>query len=66
MKDREDLEKYRQENEQYGRRICLRIKNMKKQENESSDKVLEAGVRLVGQVLIFQMPALVVQSYYQN
>ena len=39
--DRQDLEKYCEENEQYSRRLCLRIKNMKKQENESSDKVLE-------------------------
>ena len=38
--DRQDLEKYCEENEQYSRRLCLRIKNMKKQENESSDKVL--------------------------
>ena len=37
MKDRQDLEN----NEQYGRRFCLRIKNMKKQKNESSVKVLE-------------------------
>ena len=41
-KDRQDIEKYCEENEEYGLRICLRIKNMKKQENESSDKVLEA------------------------
>ena len=41
-KDRQDLEKYCEENEQYSRRLCLRIKNMKKQENESFDKVLEA------------------------
>ena len=40
--DRQDLEKYCEENKQYSRRLCLRIKNMKKQENESSDKVLEA------------------------
>ena len=39
--DRQDLEKYWEENEQYSRRLCLRIKNTKKQENESSDKVLE-------------------------
>ena len=39
--DRQDLEKYCEENEQYSRRVCLRIKNMKKQENESSDRVLE-------------------------
>ena len=29
-KDRQDLEKYCEENEQYGRLLCLRIKNMKK------------------------------------
>ena len=40
--DRQDLEKYGEENEQYSRRLCLRIKNMKKQENESSGKFLEA------------------------
>ena len=39
--DRQDLEKYCEENEQYSRRLCLIIKNMKKQENESSDQVLE-------------------------
>ena len=40
-KDRQDLEKYCEENEQYSRRLCLRIKSMKKQKNESSEKVLE-------------------------
>ena len=39
--DRQDLEKYCEENEQYSRRLCLRIKNLKKQENESSEEVLE-------------------------
>ena len=39
--DRQELEKRCKENEQYSRRLCLRIKNIKKQENESSDKVLE-------------------------
>ena len=39
--DRQDLEKYCEENEQYSRRLCLRIKNLKKQENETSKKVLE-------------------------
>ena len=37
--DRQNLEKYCEENEQYSCRVCLRIKNIKKQENESSDKV---------------------------
>ena len=37
--DQQNLEKYCEENEQYSRRLCLRIKNIKKQENESSDKV---------------------------
>ena len=37
-----DLEKYCKVNEQYGRRLYLRIKIRKKQEYESSDKVLEA------------------------
>ena len=41
-KDRQDLEKYCEETEQDGRRLCLRIKNMEKKENESSDKFLEA------------------------
>ena len=41
-KDRQDLEKYCKENEQHDRRLCLRIKNMKKEENESYNKVLEA------------------------
>ena len=39
--DRQDLEKYCEEKEQYSRRLCLRIKNLKKQENESSKKDLE-------------------------
>ena len=39
--DLQNLEKYCKENEQYSRRICLRIKNMKKQQNESSGKVME-------------------------
>ena len=39
--DRQDLERYYEENKQYSRRLCLRIKNMKKQENESSEEVLE-------------------------
>ena len=41
-KGRHDLEKYCKENEQYGPRLCLRIKNIKKQQNESYGKVLEA------------------------
>ena len=41
-KHQQDLEKYCKENEQYGWHICLRIKNMKKQEIKSSNKVLEA------------------------
>ena len=39
--DRQDLEKYCEENQQYSQRLCLRIKNLKKQENESPKKVLE-------------------------
>ena len=38
---RQNLEKYCEENEQYSRHLCLGIKNMKKQENECSYKVLE-------------------------
>ena len=41
-KDQQDLEKYCKENEKHDRRLCLRIKNMKKEENESYNKVLEA------------------------
>ena len=37
-KDLQNLEKYCKENEHYDRHLCLRIKNMNKQENESSDK----------------------------
>ena len=40
-KNRQDFGKYYEENEQYSRLYCLRIKNLKKQENKSSDKVLE-------------------------
>ena len=39
-KNEKDVEKYCKENELYSRRLCLVIKNMKKQENKSSDKVL--------------------------
>ena len=41
-KDRQDLEKYCEENEQYGRRLCLRIKNMKRKKIKSYKKVVEA------------------------
>ena len=41
-KDFQDLEKYYEENGQYALRLCLRIRNLRKQENESSNKVLEA------------------------
>ena len=41
-KDRQDLEKYCEENELHGRCLCMRTKNIKKQKNKSSDKVLEA------------------------
>ena len=41
-KDRQDLEKYCEENQQYSSRLYPRIKSMKKQENESCEKVLEA------------------------
>ena len=51
-KDKQDLEKHCEENEQYGRCLCLRIKNMKKQENESSNKVLEAFKPLFGEASI--------------
>ena len=40
-KDFQDLEKYYEENGQYVLRLCLRIRNLRKQENESSNKVLE-------------------------
>ena len=40
-KDCQDLENYCEENEQYGRRFCLRIKNMKQEEDEPYKKVLE-------------------------
>ena len=49
-KDQQDLEKNCQENEQHGQRLCLRYKNMKKQENESSKKVLEAVKCLISQM----------------
>ena len=58
MKDRQDLEMQRKENEQYGRRLCLRIKNIKKLENESKSSK-QLSVCLVMQVLIFQMPVLI-------
>ena len=58
MKDRQDLEMQRKENEQYGRRLCLRIKNIKKLEKESKSSK-QLSVCLVMQVLIFQMPALI-------
>ena len=51
-KDRQDLQKYCKENEQYGRRLCLRTKNMKKEENEFYNKVLEAVKCLLSEVSI--------------
>ena len=60
-KDRQDLKKYCEENEQYDRRLFLTIKNMKKQENESSGKVLEAVKCLLSEASInTKMPALIV------
>ena len=48
--------------EQYGRRLYLRIKKIRKQENESPNKVLEQlSAGLVRQVLISQMRALIVR-----
>ena len=41
-KDRQDLEKYGEKNEQYGWPLYLRIKNTKKNKNESSGKFVEA------------------------
>ena len=58
MKDRQDLEMQRKENEQYGRRLCLRIKNIKKLEKESKSSK-QLSVCLVMQVLIFQMLVLI-------
>ena len=51
-KDRQDLEKYCKENEQYGWHICLRIKNMKKQKIWSSGKVLDAVKHLFSEASI--------------
>lgn len=38
----EALEKSVDDSEQYGRRLCLRIKGLKKSPNETSDMVLES------------------------
>ena len=51
-KVRQGQEKYCKEDRQYSRRLSLRIKNMKKQDNESSDKVLEAAKCLFSEVSI--------------
>ena len=60
-KDWQDLKKYCEENEQYDRRLFLTIKNMKKQESESSGKVLEAVKCLLSEVRInTKMSALIV------
>ena len=60
-KDRQDLKKYCEENEQYDRRLFLTITNMKKQESESSGKVLEAVKCLLSEVSInTKMPSLIV------
>ena len=53
MKYRQDLEMQRKENEQYGRRLCLRIKNIKKLEKESKSSK-QLSVCLVMQVLMSQ------------
>ena len=49
-KDQQDLEKNCQENEEYRQRHCLRYKNMKKKENETSKKVVEAVKFLISQM----------------
>ena len=63
-KERQDLEKYCEENEQYCRRICLRIKNMNKQEKESSEKVLEAVKCLFSEAGINIPDACIVRAHH--
>ena len=48
------------ESEQYGRRICLRVKNIKKSDNETSEVVLES-IRnyLMRQMWSYQMDVLI-------
>ena len=45
----EDLIKKCEENEQYGRRLCLRIKGIPRKEKERSDEVLEQVRKLFGE-----------------
>ena len=45
----EDLIKKYEENEQYGRRLCLRIKGIPRKEKERSDEVLEQVRKLFGE-----------------
>ena len=45
----EDLIKKCEENEQYGRRLCLRIKGIPRREKERSDEVLEQVRKLFGE-----------------
>ena len=45
----EDLIKKREENEQYGRRLCLRTKGIPRKEKERSDEVLEQVRKLFGE-----------------
>ena len=63
-KDTQDLEKYCEENEQYGRRLCMRTKTTKKQENESSDKVLEAVKCLFSEAYI-NIPDACIECVYR-
>ena len=52
QESRQGQEKYCKEDGQYSRCLSLRIKNMKKQDNESSDKDLEAAKCLFSEVSI--------------
>ena len=52
------------ENEQYGRRLCVRVKGIKKVENENSDKILEEVKKLFDDAEI-QVPDCVVDRAHR-
>ena len=59
--DRQDLEKYWKKNEQYSRPLCLRIKTRRKTKmNPATNLWRQLSVCLVRQVLLSQMPQLIV------
>ena len=60
----EDLIKKYEENEQYGRRLCLRIKGIPRKEKERSDEVLEQVRKLFGEAEVTMPDAVLYISHH--